>query len=99
MAKFDVYRNPEGVGYLLDCQADLLVSLNTRFVVPLMPLDNAPMPAGRLNPLFDIAGITHVMVTQFAAAVPMNLLREKVVSLQADEITIGNAIDMLLSGY
>jgi hypothetical protein len=39
------------------------------------------------------------MVTQFAAAVPVNLLGEKVVSLQIDEIVIGNAIDMLLAGY
>lgn len=99
MAKFDVYRNAEGEGYLLDCQADLLASLNTRLVVPLLPLDSAPTPAGRLNPLFEIAGIKHSMVTQFAAAVPLNLLRGKVVSLKSDEIVIGSAIDMLLAGY
>ena len=99
MAKFDVYRNAEAVGYLLDCQANLLASLNTRLVVPLLPLDAAPTPAGRLNPVFDIAGIKHSMVTQFAAAVPVNLLREKVASLGPDEIAIGNAIDMLLAGY
>lgn len=99
MAKFDLYRNAEGAGYLLDCQANLLSGLNTRFVVPLLPLDSAPMPAGRLNPLFEIAEIKHSMVTQFAAAVPLILLREKVASLEADEIAIGNAIDMLLAGY
>ena len=99
MAKFDVHRNREGPGYLLDCQADLLASLNTRLVVPLLPLDSAPTPAGRLNPLFDIAGTRHTMVTQFAAAVPLNLLGEKVTSLKFDEIAIGNAIDMLLAGY
>lgn len=99
MAKFDVYRNAEVEGYLLDYQANLLASLNTRFVVPLLPLDAVPTPAGRLNPVFEIAGIKHSMVTQFAAAVPVNLLREKVASLGADEIAIGNAIDMLLAGY
>jgi len=99
MAKFDVYRHGEGIGYLLDCQADLLASLNTRLVVPLLPLASAPIPAGRLNPIFDIAGIRHSMVTQFAAAVPVTLLREKVASLASDEIAIGNAIDMLLAGY
>jgi len=40
-----------------------------------------------------------VMVTQFAAAVPVSLLREKVASLQSNDIAIGNAIDMLLAGY
>ena len=37
MARFDVYASPDGSGCLLDVQADLLDSLNTRVVVPLMP--------------------------------------------------------------
>ena len=37
MAKYDVYPNPEGAGYLLDTQTDLLDGLNTRVVVPLLP--------------------------------------------------------------
>lgn len=53
MAKFDVYARPNGAGYLLDCQADLLSDLSTRFVIPLLPLDEAPTPAARLNPVFD----------------------------------------------
>lgn len=34
MARFDVYKNAGGSGYLLDVQADLLNHLNTRIVVP-----------------------------------------------------------------
>ena len=34
MARFDIYPNPVGAGYLLDIQADLLSGLNTRVVVP-----------------------------------------------------------------
>ncbi|CAM5429606.1 hypothetical protein TMEC54S_03045 [Thauera mechernichensis] len=37
MARFDVYRNSAGEGFLLDVQADLLSHLNTRVVVPLLP--------------------------------------------------------------
>ncbi|MGX9573154.1 CcdB family protein [Mesorhizobium sp. f-mel] len=37
MARYDFYRRAEGDGYLLDVQADLLKSLNTRVVIPLMP--------------------------------------------------------------
>lgn len=99
MARFDVYPNREGVGYLLDCQADLLSNLNTRFVVPLLPLEEAPQAARRLNPIFEIKGNSYVMVTQFAATVPSNVLREPITSLAAEEISIGNAIDMLLTGY
>lgn len=42
MARFDIYPNPVGAGYLLDIQTDLLSGLNTRVVVPLMPVDTAP---------------------------------------------------------
>ncbi len=99
MAKFDIYRNPDGGGCLLDCQADLLSGLNTRFVIPLIAAATAPPPAARLNPVFGVAGEDHVMMTQFAASVPATMLREWVASLRQHDLTIGNAIDMLLSGY
>ena len=50
MARFHVYVNAEGGGYLLDVQANLLNHLNTCVVVPLLPLDTAPKPAKVLNP-------------------------------------------------
>ena len=50
MARFDVYPNPDGQGSLLDIQADLLCHLNTRVVVPLLPLSFAPKPAQHLIP-------------------------------------------------
>ncbi|MFN3591725.1 MAG: CcdB family protein, partial [Thermaurantiacus sp.] len=79
MARLDVHVRADGApGYLLDCQADLLSHLNTRLVVPLLPLDAAPKPADRLNPVFDIAGTAHVMVTQFAAAVLAKEMGQKV---------------------
>jgi len=99
MAKFDVYALAQGRGYLIDCQANLLSDLNTRFVVPLLPLEEAPKPAARLNPVFDIAGEPHVMVTQFAATVPVNELQARATSLAEQEITVGNALDMLISGF
>src|SRR3546814_8547155 len=77
MAKFGVYRLRDGNGYLLDCQADLLRDLNTRFVVPLLPVDTAPKPAARLNPIFEIQGEQYMMVTQFAATVPSSELRTR----------------------
>jgi len=99
MAKFDVYRRRAGAGYLLDCQADLLSRLNTRFVVPLLPAREAPKPAARLNPLFELDGETHVMLTQFAAAIPVAELGERVASLRDRDTVILNALDMLISGF
>lgn len=99
MAKFDYYERRNGPGYLLDCQADLLSGLNTRFVVPLLPAQDAPQPAARLNPVFDLHGIHHVMVTQFAAAVLVKELGDCAGSLAAEQDRIIDAVDMLLSGF
>ena len=63
MPRFAVYANPEGPGYLLDVQANLLSHLNTRMVVPLLPKAQAPLPAQTLNPVFDVDGTAHMLVT------------------------------------
>lgn len=99
MAKFDVYRQKGRVALLLDCQADLLDDLNTRFVVPLIPVEDAPRPAARLNPVFEIEGKRVVMATQFAAAISLRELDEKLGSLSGEQDAIGNALDMLISGF
>jgi toxin CcdB len=56
-----------GRGYLLDVQADLLDGLYTRVVVPLFPEDKAPPPMATLNPVFEIKGVRHIVVTQSIA--------------------------------
>jgi toxin CcdB len=99
MARFDVYENPGQAGYLLDVQADLLSGLNTRVVVPLMPLDQAPRPAARLNPVFTVARQRYVMVTQFLAAVPRSELSRPAASLAAQGHEIVDALDMLFVGF
>src|SRR3546814_5378197 len=96
MAKFGVYRLRDGNGYLLDCKADLLRDLNTRFVVPLLPVDTAPKPAARLNPIFEIKGEQYMMVTQFAPIVPSSELRTLVMLLSEKGLTLGNAIDLMI---
>jgi len=99
MARFDVYRNPEGNGYLLDVQADLLSHLNSRIVVPLLPASSAPKPAATLNPCFEIAGDSVVMATQFMAAVPTGILRNPITNLQMRRDDVVAAIDFLMQGF
>jgi toxin CcdB len=99
MARFEVYANPSGAGYVLDVQADVLDGLNTRIVIPLLPLTQAPAPAQRLNPVFEIGDESYVMVTQFMAAVPRTLLRSPVTSLLGQESEIMSALDMVLVGF
>ena len=98
MAWLDVHANAFGHGLLLICQADLLSDLNTRLAVPLLPPEQAPKPAGRLNPFFEIDGETYVMVTQYAGAVELRELGLKVASLATRDREIMNALDLLISG-
>jgi len=99
MPRFSVYRNPDADGYLLDVQAHILDHLNTRVVVPLLPLSLAPTPAKGLNPVFNVAGEPMVMVTQFMAAVPTSLLKLSESSLEFFRNEITAALDLLLQGF
>ncbi len=97
--RYAVHPNLQGPGYLLDVQSEVLQSLNTRIVVPLLPRADAPIPAARLNPVFTIAGSDYVMVTQFMAAVPLSSLQEPEGSLLAQHDRIVAALDMLFQGF
>lgn len=99
MARFDIFVNEGGAGYLLDVQSDLLSGLNTRVVVPLLPRSSAPSPAQWLNPVFSIEGQELVMATQFMAAVPEHELRSGIGTLAEQQDEISAALDMLFLGF
>ncbi|TPJ67329.1 MULTISPECIES: CcdB family protein [unclassified Mesorhizobium] len=99
MARYDLYRNSDGNGYLLDVQSDLLERLSTRVVIPLMPPDIAPVPGRRLNPTFPIDGKDHVMVTQFMSALTASELLDAEGNLSRHHDDIVAAIDMLFQGF
>jgi toxin CcdB len=98
LAQFDVFTTADEGDLVVDCQSHLLRHLNTRFVAPLMPLDRAPTPAGRLNPLFEIEGRRLSMVTQFAGSMPATELVQPVCSLSDRRHEIIGALDMLITG-
>ncbi len=99
MARFEVFRNRDGSGYLLDVQNDGLDHLNVHVVVPLMTPDVAPKPANRLNPSFEIEGQKHLMITQYISAIPVSELGSWVASLRSYDYTITEALDMLFQGF
>lgn len=100
MARLDVYPMPgrRTGGYVVDVQADLLSDLATRVVAPLVPRDSAPLPIRDLNPVFDILGQPHVMLTQAMAAVPVRELRAPVASLAGAHDAVLRALDVLMVG-
>lgn len=97
--RYNLYPNPAGRGYLLNVQADIMQPFNTRVVVPLLPLEDAPKPAATLNPLFNIDGVEHAMVTQYMAAVPAKELKHPVSSLLHRHDDIVGAIDFFFNGF
>lgn len=98
MARFDALRLRDGT-LVLDCQADILSSLRTRFVVPLFPLTASRFVADRLNPLLDLPDGQYVMGTQGAGTIGVREIAGTVASLADAESRIMNALDMLLAGY
>jgi toxin CcdB len=97
VARYDVYR-VRGEPYAIDCQADYLSHLKSRFIVPLRPPTTVPTPMMRLNPLFTVEGRELLMVTQFARAIPLREIEATICSLEAYETRIQGALDMLITG-
>jgi toxin CcdB len=96
VAQFDVHRLADGL--VVDCQSTLLDRIESRFVVPLVPIVNAPSVAQRLNPIFTIQGKDYVMLTQAAAAVRRQELGPVLTSLADRSFEITGALDVLISG-
>ena len=103
MAQFDVYLNPnpdtrKSIPYLLDVQAELLDTLATRVVVPLILAEEMGLAAKHLNPQFKIKGVAVVMSTAELAGIPNRSLGNKVASLKSKRDEIIAALDLLLTG-
>jgi len=104
MAQFDVYENPnehtrKNVPYLLDLQADLLNSLATRVVAPLVSATAMDKPIDHLNPRFQIKRKTVYLSSAELAGVPVRTLGEKVGSLKDQRHVIFPALDFLFTGF
>lgn len=86
-------------GYVVDVQAELLSRLATRMVVPLVPVSDAPAPISDLNPIVNIDGVSHVLLTQALASIPVGELRKPVCSIDSHHDTITRALDVLFVGF
>ena len=101
MAQFDVYKNEnertnKNVPYLVDIQNDILFSLDTRIVIPLVS------SLGKVDGLtkeLKINDETFYLYTDQIAAVPLSLLSEKVCSFKEQSEDIKNSIDFLVYGF
>lgn len=77
----------------------MLGGYNTHLVVPLLPPSDDLPAMSRLNPVFQVSGEPLVMMTEFAAAVPVRELRQRIGSLAAEDPAIKGTFDYLMGGY
>jgi len=84
--------------YLLDVQADMLNSLETRIMAPLVRIAEFGRRAGRLHPMFTVCGEEVVMATHLLAAIRFIGLGRPVESLALHRSEIIGALDVLLVG-
>ena len=104
MAQFDVYLNPnaatnQAIPYYLNVQADLLDSLNTRVIVPLVRAEEMGKSVKDLHLKFKVKGEFVVMSTAELAGLPIRVLGEKVTSLKSKRDEIIAALDLVFTGF
>ena len=99
MARYEIFADPNGVGFLLDVQADLLDELDTRVIVPLLPETPKRKPVRRLNPTFLIEGKSYVMYSQLLVALPKRMLTARRGNLSRHHDEIVAALDMVFQGF
>ena len=101
MAQFDVYKNEneltnQKVPYLLDVQNDILDSINTRVVIPLVKDKN---DFKGLTKEFVIKNQKVYLTTSQMGAIHKNELKTKITTLQNQKEEIKNSIDFLIYGF
>jgi toxin CcdB len=84
--------------YLLDVQADMLSTLDSRVMVPLVRVAEFGRRAGRLHPVFTVCGEEVVMATHLLAAIRCSGLGRAVDGLTGQRNEIIGALDVLLVG-
>ena len=98
MAQFRVYRIA-GHRLVLDLQTDL-IETGTRVVAPLLSAASGPSAIGRLEPVFEIDGMEHVLHTAEMGAIPSALIEAPpVADLSRFDHEICGARDIVFSGF
>ena len=103
MSQFIVYANADPasrklIPYLLDVQSDLIETLGSRVVVPLITTQRADAPIERLMPQLAVDDQLLVMDTAQIMGLPVRMLGAQVADLAPQRQAILAAIDMLTHG-
>jgi len=99
--RFDVHRVDRlGGALVLNVQSEFHDHLDTRVVVPLIPLSAYPgRQQERLEPIFSINGQGYFLQTTHIGAVRASELGSSVASLAEQHSAIVDALDFLFQGF
>src|SRR5437764_197948 len=101
MAQFDVYRNRKRGLFplLLDVQSDLLRTVETTVVVPMVPRSKAEAPPlARIHLSATIEGTEYLLLFNELGATPREVLGPCVAKLAARRMDWIAALDMVFTG-
>lgn len=103
MPRFDVHQykvRNSPVLAVVNVQADILSSLATRLVVPLVPgVLGKDETLARLKPRINLNGEPFILVTTDMAALRTDDLGPVIVNIEDQRQTVIDAIDFLLQGF
>ena len=102
MRQCDVFSTPServspNVPFILVLQSDLIFQTMTVVVAPLVKADRLRENQA-LYPVFEITGIRVALVTTELATLPRRVLKDYVMTLEAERHRILRAIDLLFTG-
>ena len=105
MAQFDVHRNKgplkESIPFVVVVQSSLFDRYRRRMVVPLVRRSALPghtaIAGSRMNPVFEVEGVTVVLHPLDMVSVALDQLGEHIASLAENGQPIADALDELLT--
>ena len=99
MAKFDIYSSPSSrAAYLIDLQDELIDTLSTRVVAPLVPTEDVEQRMNILNPVIRLDGTDYILMTHLLAAIPAASLKKTVGTAAAQRDEIIASLNFLFTG-
>jgi toxin CcdB len=103
MSQFVVYANADAasrkqIPCWLNVQNDLIDTVGSKVVVPLVPSNRVGVAIKRLMPEFEVDGKRMVMDTAQITNVPLKMLGKPMDDLSRERFTILAALDLLISG-
>ena len=104
MAQFDVYRNPskktsKAYPFLVDVQNSVIDQLTTRLVVPLTTSNTKnSFYMKKLTPEIEFEGTTYLFLAQQLSAIPEDVIKDRIGSLELSRELLIDAIDFAITG-